>query len=263
MDVLVEMRPGSGWLAREGDRIVFLPNAETIDTAHDVIEPLLIPRDVEESFETMQGWINEGLPLPPMMLVSLDNSVRILNHGITKLSMTESPKREAERLYTNEGEVLNLGPIANLVAHDDEEEASGMLVEGVVRTGGIRLHFHRSWGTDAIRDTNANLPQSFLEIELGDRRVEVGNGLVLGRWPYSHPDFDETLEPLILNDPAVSRLHALITPTTDGVLLTDRGSHNGTWVVRESGESIKVTDVPQSLSSGDQIRIGDTMMKVL
>ena len=263
MDVLVEMSPGSGWLAREGDRIVFVPSTESIDTAHDVIEPLLIPRNVEESFETMRGWIEEGLPLPPMMLVSIESSVRVLNHGITQLSMTESPQNETERVHTSEAEVVDLGEIANLIVHDDDGDASGMLVEGVVRAGGMRLYFHRGWGTDGARNTDALLPTSSLEIELGERRIEIGNGLVLGRWPYSHHEFDESFEPLILNDPAVSRLHALITPTSGGAILTDRGSHNGTWVIRESGESIKVIEDPEPLASGDQIRIGDTMMKVL
>lgn len=264
MDVLVEMAPGAGWLAREGDRIVFLPGAESVDTAHDVIEPLLIPREVDESFDTMRGWIEGGLPLPQMMLVSLEPSVRILNHRITDLSMTQSPKHETEPVQTSETEVVDLGAIANLIAHDEAEEASGMLVEGVVRASGLRLHFHRGWGADGLRDTDVQLPTSFLEIELGDRRLAVGNGLVLGRWPYSHPEFDEALEPLILNDPAVSRLHAIITPTAEGDLLSDQHSHNGTWVIRPSGESQKVEpESPQVLTTGDQIRIGDTVMAVL
>ena len=264
MDVLVEMVPGAGWLAREGDRIVFLPAPESVDTANDVIEPLLIPRDVDESFATMQGWIRDGLPLPQMMLLSLETSVRFLNHGITDVETTQSPKHDAEPVVANEPEVLTLGSITNIIAHDPDQQASGMLVEGVVRASGLRVHFHRGWGTDGLRDTNEELPNSFLEIELDDRRVAIGNGLVLGRWPYSHPDFDDTLEPLIINDPAVSRLHALITPTANGVLLRDQASHNGTWVVRPTGVSLKVdADSPQTLASGDQIRVGDTMMQVL
>lgn len=264
MDVLVEMTPGAGWLARESDRIVFLPAPESEEVAHDVIEPLLIPRDVDESFETMRRWIEDDVPLPPMMLVSLEPAVRILNHGITDLFKTESPKHSAERLHASHAEILELGAIANLIANDENAEASGMLVEGVVRASGLRLHFHRGWGTDDNRDTNVELPTSLLEIQLDDRRVEVGNGLVLGRWPYSHPDFDDALEPLILNDPAVSRLHALIKPDQHRVTLTDSGSHNGTWIIRASGESIKVDPAtPQDLESGDQIRIGDTMLRVV
>ena len=264
MDVLVEMAPGAGWLAREGDRIVFLPMAESIDTAHDVIEPLLIPRSVEDSFREMLKWIETGVPLPPMILISLESDVRVLNHGIEEVFITQ-PKQPTEQVEANpEPTIHELGEIANLIINDQDESASGMLVEGVVRASGLRLHFHRGWGTDTMRESNIHLPNSLLEIELGDRRVEIGNGLVLGRWPYSHPDFDDTLEPLILNDPAVSRLHAVITPTADGVSLSDSGSHNGTWVVRASGESKQVTsDAPESLASGDQIRVGDTLLRVV
>ncbi len=262
MDVLVEMSPGSGWLAREGDRIVFVPTAESVDTAHDVIEPLLIPRDVNDSFATLTEWIEEGIPLPPMLLVSLEESVRVLANKVEELFATATPDDEPEQVASAPTpEILELGDIANLIAHDNDEEASGMLVEGVVRAGGMRLHFHRGW--DARQSSNA-FPSSFLEIAFSDRRVAVGNGLVIGRWPYSHPDFDEACEALVLNDPAVSRLHALITPTAEGAMLADQKSHNGTWIVRESGESVRLTkDSPQVVVSGDQIRIGDTMLNVL
>ena len=261
MDVLVEMSPGTGWLAREGDRIVFVPTAESVDTAHDVIEPLLIPREVDDSFATLTEWIEEGVPLPPMLLISLEESVRILANNIDELYTTATPDQETQRVSTESGtEILELGKIANLIAHDNAEEASGMLVEGVVRAGGIRLHFHRGWDT---RQSSNAFPSSFFEIGLGDRRVAIGNGLVIGRWPYSHPDFDDAREVLVLNDPAVSRLHALITPSAAGAMLSDQGSHNGTWIVRESGESIRVVaDTPQAVSPGDQIRIGDTMLHV-
>ena len=149
------------------------------------------------------------------------------------------------------------------MVNDDDEQASGMLVEGVVRAGGLRLHFHRGWGSDGARETNQSLPNSLAEVELGNRRLAVGNGLVLGRWPYSHPDFDETLEPLILNDPAVSRLHATITPTGNGLELIDYGSHNGTWVERATGESVQVSpDAPQLLAPKDQVRVGDTILRI-
>ena len=262
MDVLVEMSPGSGWLAREGDRIVFVPTAESVDTAHDVIEPLLIPRDIDDSFATLTEWISEGVPLPPMLLISLEESVRLLANNIDELFATATPEHDIERVVTAASpEIVEVGKVANLIVHDDADEASGMLVEGVVRAGGLRLHFHRGW--DSPQSENA-FPSSFLEIALGDRRVVVGNGLVIGRWPYSHPDFDEDPEVLVLIDPAVSRLRALSTPSAEGAMLDDQDSHNGTWIVRESGESIRITsESPQVITSGDQLRIGDTMLTVL
>lgn len=264
MDVLVEMTPGTGWLARENDRVVFLPNAESIDIAHDVIEPLLIPRDVNESFTTMREWIHSGRPLPPMLLLSLESSVRLMSYDLGGVEVTEADTEKKHRLdLGTTTEIVTVGMIANIVVHDDDENASGMLVEGVIRASGLRVYMHRGWGTAGARDTNISLPVSDLHLELDGQTIMVGNGLVIGRWPYSHPDFDQDLEPLILSDPAVSRLHAIVQPTVDGLALKDSGSHNGSWVIKSNGESIRVSpDRPQPLSLGDQIRVGDTTLRV-
>lgn len=264
MDVLVEMTPGAGWLARENDRIVFLPGAESIDIAHDVIEPLLIPRDIDESFSTLREWIHSGRPLPAMVLVSLESSVRLMSHNLDGLDVTEAANDATHRLdLGTTSEIVTVGMISNLTVNDESEGASGMLVEGVVRASGLRLHMHRGWGTAGPRDTDIDLPNSDLHLELDGQSIMIGNGLVLGRWPYSHPDFDEALEPLILSDPAVSRLHALVIPTGQGISLADRGSHNGSWVIHESGESVRVNpDSMEALTAGDQIRVGDTILSV-
>lgn len=265
MDVLVEMTPGQGWLARENERIVFLPGDESVDVAHDVIEPLLIPRAVDESFATLREWIVSGRPLPKMLLIGLESSVRLMSYDLGGLSVTEAETDKTHRLdIGTTTEIITVGKIVNLAAYDDEEEASGMLVEGVVRAGGLRLHMHRGWGTAGPRDTAAHLPSSDLELELEDQTIIVGNGLVLGRWPYSHAEFNDALEPLILSDPAVSRLHAEVWPTAGALSVFDKGSHNGTWVIRAStGQSAKVSpDSPQIVASGDQIRVGDTVLTV-
>jgi len=240
MDVLVEMTPGTGWLARENERIVFLPNTESVDVAHDVIEPLLIPRDVDESFATFREWIHSGRPLPSMLLIGLESSVRLMSHDLDGVVVTEA---ETDHVHTIEvgttSEIITVGKIVNLTSKAEDEEASP-------------------------RDTAAHLPSSDLELELDGQTIIVGNGLVLGRWPYSHTAFNEALEPLILGDPAVSRLHAEVWPTAGALSVFDKGSHNGTWVVRGStGKSIKVTeDAPQVVESGDEIRVGDTTLTV-
>jgi len=265
MDVLVEMSPGAGWLARENDRIVFLPEAESIDVAHDVIEPLLIPRDIDESFKTLREWIHSGRPLPSMLLIGLESSVRIMCHDLGGLEVTEAANDATHRLdLGTTAEVMSVGMIANMVVNDPDESASGMLVEGVVRAGGVRVYLHRGWGSDAgARDTDIDLPNSELHLELDGKSIMIGNGLAIGRWPYSHPEFDEALEPLILSDPAVSRLHAVVLPTSSGVSFADRNSHNGSWVIRESGQPSRVeADEPQALAAGDQIRVGDTILRV-
>lgn len=260
----MEMAAGDGWLARENDRIVYLPHAESVDVAHDVIEPLLIPKDVDESFATLRTWIHSSRPLPAMLLVSLENSVRLMCHDLDGLHITEAANDQSHLLdLGTTPEIVTVGMISNLIAHDDDESASGMLVEGVVRASGLRLHVHRGWGTAGPRDTDIGLPNSELHIELDGKSIMIGNGLVLGRWPFSHPDFDAALEPLIVSDPAVSRLHALVMPTSDGIAIVDRGSHNGSWVMRGSEPPMQVEkNSSEPLAPGDQIRIGDSVLKV-
>ena len=34
---------------------------------------------------------------------------------------------------------------------------------------------------------------------------------------------------IVIDDPSVSQHHAVLRPTSDGVVLTDCGSSNGTW----------------------------------
>jgi len=265
MDVLVEMTPGTGWLARENQRIVFLPGAETIDVAHDVIEPLLIPRHLDDSFATMREWIHSGRPLPAMLLIGLESSARLMAYDVPNLQVTEASNGSTHHLdLGTTTEIVTLGTIANLVANDADSHASGMLIEGVVRAGGLRLHMNRGWDSAGPRDTAAHLPSSNLEVELDGHTVMVGNGLVLGRWPYSDADFNGALEPLILSDPAVSRLHAELLPTAGALTVVDKGSHNGTWVLRgATGQSVKVEpESPQIVESGDRIRVGDTTLSV-
>lgn len=59
-----------------------------------------------------------------------------------------------------------------------------------------------------------------------------------------HPEAD-----ILLDDVTVSRRHALVTSTPDGVVLTDQGSLNGSYVAGERVDS-------HALSDGDDIQIG-------
>ena len=264
MDVLVEMAPGSGWLARENRRIVFLPSDESVDVAHDVIEPLLLPRDLDESFAIFAEWVSSGRPLPPMLLIGLEPSVRVACTNFAAIDVTDQNGSQHRVELPTTHETVHLGEISTLTAGDTTQEASGMFVEGVVRAGGIQLHMHRGWGTDGPEHTAAHQPISRLAIEVAGVEVVVGTGLVLGRWPYSHPDFDDSLEAVIVSDPAVSRLHAELRPTPDATLLVDRGSHNGTWVVHPDEGRTTRLDANQSLviGPGDEIRLGDNTIPV-
>ncbi|MGH8981579.1 MAG: FhaA domain-containing protein [Acidimicrobiales bacterium] len=75
--------------------------------------------------------------------------------------------------------------------------------------------------------------------------VPIGDGpVVLGRLPECD---------VVLNDPNVSRRHAEFRHTTDGVVVTDLGSTNGT---RVNGLPIR----EQQLVSGDEVTVGSTTL---
>lgn len=86
-------------------------------------------------------------------------------------------------------------------------------------------------------------------------RVTSGDGRV-----YAVPIEEEVINlgrskdnDIVLNDHTVSRYHAKITRTSEGYLLTDLGSYNGTEVNRQPIQSIL-------LNPDDQIRIGNTKL---
>jgi ATP-binding cassette, subfamily B, bacterial len=62
---------------------------------------------------------------------------------------------------------------------------------------------------------------------------------------------------LVLDDPAVSRVHARLEPVAEGILVTDLGSSNGTWL---NGRRL---DGPAVARDGDQIMVGETALRVL
>jgi DNA-binding NtrC family response regulator len=60
---------------------------------------------------------------------------------------------------------------------------------------------------------------------------------------------------LVLDDPAVSRLHAELEPREDGVWVRDLGSRNGTWV---EGVLVSLARVPERA----RVRLGSTTIEV-
>jgi len=81
---------------------------------------------------------------------------------------------------------------------------------------------------------------------LGGQRVELESELVIGREDAS----------LTVEDPELSRRHAVIRPIDDGVEIEDLGSLNGTFV------NDRRIEVPTQVSAGDTIRIGTTVFVV-
>src|SRR5947207_5348417 len=82
----------------------------------------------------------------------------------------------------------------------------------------------------------------------GGRRIQITGRLTVGRGDDAG---------LVIDDPEISRAHAVIGPTLDGLEVQDLGSLNGTWV---NGERISS---PALLEAGDVVKIGTTRMEVL
>jgi pSer/pThr/pTyr-binding forkhead associated (FHA) protein len=80
--------------------------------------------------------------------------------------------------------------------------------------------------------------------------IPIGNELVIGRSRHGGGSLG--------GDPELSRLHARIKRTPEGILvLEDLGSTNGTYL-----NEWRVT-APQQLRIGDQIALGQTLLKLI
>src|SRR5436190_18621551 len=82
----------------------------------------------------------------------------------------------------------------------------------------------------------------------GGRRIPVAGRLTLGRGDDAG---------LVVDDPEMSRAHAVVDVTATGLEIQDLGSLNGTWV---NGERISG---PTLLGPGDVVRVGATRIEVL
>ena len=82
----------------------------------------------------------------------------------------------------------------------------------------------------------------------GGRRVEVAGQLIVGRGGDAG---------LVIEDPEISRAHAVLASTGEGLEIEDLGSLNGTWV---NGERITGA---MHLAPGDVIKVGTTRVEVL
>jgi class 3 adenylate cyclase len=82
----------------------------------------------------------------------------------------------------------------------------------------------------------------------GGRRIRISGRMTVGRGEDAG---------LPLDDPEISRAHAVLGPTADGLEIQDLGSLNGTWV---NGERISS---PTLLAAGDIVRLGATRMEVV
>lgn len=266
MDFLLEMTPGSGWLAREHNRVVWLPSDVPVEVAHDVIEPLLVPRDLEASVRTLATWIDSSRPLPDVLLIGLEGAPQVLSHGESTITVTDAETTAEREVVVRTAPIAApLGDVVSIAVNDPDARASGMLVEGVVRAGGFRLHIHTAHAPLPVDPLTRTIGMTDLRLDVDGFQVDIADGVVLGRWPYKHPSFDPSREALIIADPAVSRLHAEVVNHMGAPVVIDRESHNGTWVVvAATGERVRLEpNEPFPVKPGDQIAVGDTLVTIV
>lgn len=83
--------------------------------------------------------------------------------------------------------------------------------------------------------------------------------VIIGR---QAPNMQEKLDVDLNNyhaaEHGISRIHATLEHTEQGILLTDLGSRNGTF---HNGDKLSPFD-PQILHDGDQVRLGKLMLRV-
>ncbi|SDQ76465.1 Uncharacterized membrane protein YckC, RDD family [Microbacterium sp. cf332] len=98
-----------------------------------------------------------------------------------------------------------------------------------------------------------------LTLDSGETITVGGGGVVLGRAPSTGPqDVDVTPVPVVDPTRSISKTHwALLLPADGRVVAVERGSTNGSVLVRGGRESALVPGEPVALRDGDTIRFGD------
>lgn len=102
-----------------------------------------------------------------------------------------------------------------------------------------------------------------VEFDSGESFVVEGVGVV-GRQPQGRPG--ETVRhvvPLVSRDMSISKTHAQFHLAADGALVvTDRGSTNGSLLIRKGVARELTAGRPATLVDGDRVRFGDREMRV-
>lgn len=93
--------------------------------------------------------------------------------------------------------------------------------------------------------------------------VVLSAALLVGRDP--DPASTPGAEPTRLTDESrsLSKTHALLVPTRDGLELIDRGSTNGSAVIHTGAETPAVPGVALPAAVGDTVRLGDRLAEIV
>ena len=109
----------------------------------------------------------------------------------------------------------------------------------------------RSALEDALKNTAlSSRPEDTIVIEYQGKEFLFGNNkkITIGRGA----DND-----IILTDGRISRLHCIITPLKNGMMISDNHSKNGTKI-NHGGELLSITAEGEKIESGDHIILGRT-----
>ncbi|WJM15132.1 RDD family protein [Microbacterium arborescens] len=97
-----------------------------------------------------------------------------------------------------------------------------------------------------------------LTLDSGDTIAVPGGGVVLGRAPATGPDDVDVLPvPVIDHTRSISKTHWALLRLDGRVVAVERGSTNGSVLVRGAREQALVPGHPVDLRDGDTIRFGD------
>lgn len=110
----------------------------------------------------------------------------------------------------------------------------------------------------------ASRPQQRWRLTLDSGESVVVEGLaLLGRAPAARPGEQvRHLLPLESRDMSISKTHAAIDLVDGGLVVTDRGSTNGSVLVRQGVSRDLADGRPTTLLHGDRVRLGDRELSV-
>jgi len=145
---------------------------------------------------------------------------------------------------------LRLGPVVPASSHPVRARRTRPEPPGAAGTDGPAAGAHRGRWRVAF-DTGETVP--------------VEGPVLLGRDPEARPgEAVRHLVPLRSADMSLSKTHAQVRPTAEGLLVvTDRGSTNGSTLLRQGAVRELPVGRATTLLDGDRVRFGDREMQVL
>lgn len=113
-------------------------------------------------------------------------------------------------------------------------------------------------GATVVRRPKVQLPEFVLRVDNGEE-LRISGPTLIGRSPRPQPG-EASFRQAVVNDASltVSKTHLLVEPATNGLMVTDRGSANGTSIIAPgASNSTPVTDVGRLVEPGMVIQFGD------